>query len=84
MIEVQFLDNLENQIFDPDYPHFLSDIELPGIENSAFHHSFYEDHMVAACCPDDFSNGVNPLSSGDLHNSDKFLNIIFLLKIDLG
>ena len=66
------LDNLENQIFDPDYPHFLSDIELPGIENDSFHHSFYEDHMVAACCPDDFPNDVNPLSSGDLHNADDF------------
>lgn len=78
------LDNLENQIFDPDYPHFLSDIELPTIENDAFHHSFYEDHMVAACCPDDFSNGVSPLSSGYLHDADDFLEINFSSEDSFG
>lgn len=78
------LDNLENQIFDPDYPHFLSDIELPGIENDAFHHNFYDEHIVAACTPDDLSNGVSPLSSVDLHNTDDFLENNFSSEDSFG
>lgn len=67
------LDNLENQIFDPDYPHFLSDIQLPDIENAILHHNFYDDHIVAACCADDLSGGIKSLVPDDLHNADDFL-----------
>lgn len=67
------LDNLEKQILDPDYPHFLSDIQLPDIESGDYNHVLNDNYMVAACCPDDFFGDASPLFSEDLHNADELL-----------
>lgn len=78
------LDNLEHQIFDPSYPVFISDIQLPNIDSGFENLPFYEDHMVAACCPEDFFDGINNgisddslslehLSEENLSHEDSFL-----------
>lgn len=62
------LDNLEGQLFDPSYPVFISDLQLPDLYGETIDHKFYEDRMVAACCPDFFGN-VNGGFSNDLSSS---------------
>lgn len=69
------LDNLENQIFDQTYPHFLSDIQLPSLESNLIHENLFEDHMVAVCYPEDFFNGNNSSSTDELFPSDSLLEI---------
>lgn len=78
------LDNIEHQLFAPSYPVFISDLQLPDFHGETISHSFDEEHMVAACCPEDFLDNVNdsisdnlPLSTNlleeNLSNNDSFL-----------
>lgn len=73
------LDNLEQQIFDPTYPHFLSDIQLPspGIEIEP--ENFYQDYMMAAGYPGDRFNSLAPPLSDKTVSSDSLFekNITF-------
>lgn len=67
------LDNIEHQLFDPADSVFISDLQLPDLHVDAISHSFYEDHMVAACCPRDFFENVNDDTSNDLSSSADML-----------
>lgn len=67
------LDNLEHQIYDPSYPVFIYDLDLPNIEGDITNVPFYEDHMVAACCPDDFFDNLNTGISDDSFSSDHLI-----------
>ncbi len=67
------LDNIEHQLFDPAYPVFISDLQLPDLHSDAISHGFYEDHMVAACCAEDFSDGINDVISDNLSLSTDML-----------
>lgn len=67
------LDNIEHQLFDPSYPVFISDLQLPDFHGETISHSFDEEHMVAACRPEDFSDGANDLISDNLTLSTNLL-----------
>lgn len=87
------LDNVEHLLFDPSYPVFISDLQLPDLHGDAISHGLYEDHMVAACCLEDFSDNINnvisdnlSLSTGlleeNLSNNDSFIGSDQSLNID--
>lgn len=67
------LDNLEQQIFEPTYPHFLSDIQLPSLGNKIDPENFYHDYMVEAYRPDSRFNILDTSLSDETFSSDSLL-----------
>lgn len=66
------LDNLEHQLFDPSYPVFISDIELPNPSTEGLSQSFYNEHMAAACLQEDSFVDIGSLSSDDMLIADSY------------
>ena len=64
------LDNIGQQLFDPSYPVFISDIELPDPNSEYLSQGFYNENMVAACFQGDSFVDIDSLSSDDMLTAD--------------
>lgn len=71
---VNILDNLEHQLFDPSYPIFISDVQLPNPYNEVATHGFFQDEMVAACCLEDSIDNINDFPINDLAADELYMS----------
>ena len=67
------LNNLEPQIFDPSYPVFISDLQLPDLGGDYNGNPFYEDYAVAVCDSRDFLGDTNHSLTDDMVSTDHLI-----------
>lgn len=71
---VNILDNLEHQLFDPSYPIFISNVQLPNPYNDVASPGFFQDEMAAACCLGDSIDTINDFPVNDLSADDLYMS----------